>query len=130
MLPYPGTNIVHGEFSSSDASDLSESNSRFTLYGAGKASVGTLAATDQVVVTDVKVMVGSSALTVTLYDGSDATVDAGETITVGDYAANGGEAQNFSCPHVCQSGTYPKVKTSGAGAVKVQLRGYIRRAGA
>lgn len=119
----------HGEFSSADASALSEANSRFTLYGAGSATALTLASTDRVTITDVKLMVGSSALTATVYDGANATVDAGETVTTGDYAANGGEAQNFTTPHICQTGTYPKVKTSGAGAVKAQIRGTIVRVG-
>lgn len=119
----------HGEFSSSDASALSEANSRFALYGAGSVTALTLASTDRVCVTGLKVMTGASALTVTVYDGADATVDAGETVSAGDYPANGGEAQNFTTPHFCQTGTYPKVKTSGAGAVKAQIRGTIYRIG-
>jgi hypothetical protein len=120
--------VFHGEFSSADASALTEPNSRFLLYGAGSTSAVTLNANDEVTVTDLKIMAGS-ALTVTVYDGSDATADAGEVISAGDYAANGGEAQNFTAPHVCQKGTYPKLKASGAGTVKAQIRGYICRKG-
>lgn len=116
----------HGEFSSSDASALSEPNSRILLYGRGSTTAITLASTDQVVITDVKIMCGASALTVTIYDGANNVVAAGETVTTGDYAANGGEVQNFSTPHGCQVGTWPKVITSGSGAVKVQIRGRIQ----
>jgi hypothetical protein len=119
----------HGEFSSADASALSEPNGRILLYGAGSTTAVTLGATDQVAITDVKILVGSSAITVTVYDGANNAAGAGEVVTTGEFAANGGEAQNFSTPHYCQVGTYPKVITSGAGSVKVQIRGFINRLG-
>jgi hypothetical protein len=119
----------HGEFSSSDASALSEPNSRFALYGAGGTTALTLDANDIVCVSDVKILCGSTALTITVYDGADATVGAGETVSAGDYPANGGEVWAGQVPHVCQTGTYPKVKASAAGAVKAQIRGTIRRKG-
>lgn len=120
---------VHGEFSSADASALTEAQSRILLYGAGSTTAVTVGSNDYVTITDLKVITGS-ALTVTVYDGADATVDAGEVITIGDYAANGGEAQpGFRTPHTCQKGTWPKVKASGAGNVRVQIRGTLFRVG-
>lgn len=116
---------VHGEFTSADASALSESNSRFAIYGGGSTTAVTLAAGDYVTISDLDILCGSSALTVTVYDGANATVDAGETVVIGDYPANGGIARTYRSPHVCQKGTYPKVKTSGAGAVKVVFHGFI-----
>lgn len=121
--------VFHAEFSSADASaPANEAAARMTLYGAGSTTALTLGSNDNVVVTDAKVMVGA-ALTVTVYDGADAAADAGEVVTTGAYPANGGEAQNFSAPHVCQKGTYLHVRTDAAGAVRVQCRGYIFRTG-
>ncbi len=129
MNGYLGGAAIHGEFSSADASALSEANSRILLYGAGSTTALTLNANDHVTITDLKVIAGS-ALTVTVYDGTDATPDAGEVITTGDYAANGGEAQpGMQTPFTCQKGTWPKVKASAAGNVKVQIRATIFRVG-
>lgn len=122
----PQSPAFHGEFSSSDASALSEANSRITLYGAGSVTPLTLAANQTVVVTSVQVTVGASALTVQVYDGSDATPDAGEHIVHYESPANGGIALPLTPGHDCQAGTYPKVKTSGAGNVKAIIHGYIR----
>jgi hypothetical protein len=119
---------VHGEFSSADASALTEANSRFSIYGAGEASAVTLGSTDVVVITHLHLMVGSTALTATVYHGSDATADAGEVVVTGDYPANGGLHGPVGL-HVCKTGTYPKVKTSAAGSVKVQFHGHIVRKG-
>lgn len=117
--------VFHGEFSSSDASALSEANSRILLYGAGSTTAITLASTDRVHITDI-LIVAAVALTVTIYDGADNTAGAGEVVAYGDFAANGGVAHSTALsPHVCQAGTWPKVKTSGAGAVKVVIRGRI-----
>jgi len=120
--------IFHGEFTSADASALSEPNSRFTLYEYGGTSTITLGATDTAVISDLTIVTGA-ALTVTVYDGADNTVDAGEVIARGNFPANGGETHKSGCPHSCQIGTYPKIKTSGAGQIDGVVRGYIQKAG-
>jgi len=114
----------HGEFSSADASALSEANSRVLLYGAGSTTAVTVGTNDQVIVTDVMIVAGA-ALTVQVYDGADNTVGAGERIAQGNFAANGGLSHGGRTPHFCQKGTWPKVKTSGAGQVDVIVRGTI-----
>lgn len=118
----------HGEFSSADASALNEASSRFSLYGAGSTSAITLASHERVVITDIAIVAGA-ALTVTLYDGSDTTVGGGEQILKGDFAANGGISSRLAVPHYGQTGSYPKVKTSGAGQIDVTIRGVIEKLG-
>ena len=118
----------HGEFTSADASALDETNSRMSLYGPGSVTAVTLDSNDQVIITDLKVIAGS-ALTVTIYDGGNTTVAAGERIDLSNFGANGGVFEGMTTPHYCQKGTYPKVKTSGAGQIDVQIRGRIRRIG-
>lgn len=115
----------HGEFSSADASALSEANSRFRLYPAGGDDTITLASTQQVVVTDIFLLTGNTALTVSIYDGGDNNVGAGEVLVAGDFGANGGVNETAHIPHYCQEGTYPKVKTSGAGQINASIRGVI-----
>jgi hypothetical protein len=116
----------HGEVSSSDASALTESASRILLYPAGSTTAYTLQATDQVVITEL-VAVAGAALTVTVFDGSDSVAGAGEIIMQGDFGVNGGVSEESAfTPHRCQLGTWPKVKTSGAGTIKVNVRGTIR----
>ena len=122
-MPVAKGSAVHGEFSSSNASSLTEPQSRITLYGPASTSAVTLGASDYVVVTDVVITTGTS-LTVTIFDGADATPDAGEVIYKGTV---NGTAQ-FSAlltPHYCQVGTWPHVKTSGSGQVDVVLRGTL-----
>ena len=119
----------HGEFSSADASALSEVNSRFSLYASNSLAAVTLAANEQVLIADIDVVCGGTGLTVTLYDGADTTVSAGEQVLKGTFAANGGISSHLLVPHYCQVGTYPKVKTSAAGQVDVTVRGVIVRHG-
>ena len=116
---------IHGEFSSADASALTEANSRILLYGPGSTTAITVASTDWVCITGFTVQLGASGLTVTLYDGANNTPAAGEIIFKGTLAANG--FAGFTCftPHVCQVGTWPKLLTSGAGQVDVSIRGFI-----
>lgn len=129
MNGYLGGAAFHGEFASADASALSEANSRITLYGAGSTTALTLNSNDYVTITDLKV-IGDVALTTTVYDGADNVVDAGETITKGGFPATGGEVQpGMQTPFTCQKGTWPKVKTSGAGQIYAQIRGTILRVG-
>src|SRR5262245_1591277 len=104
-----------GVFSSADASALSETNSRFTLYSAANTPAAiTLTANERCVITDIDVVVGASSLTVTLYDGADNTPGNGEQISKGNFAANGGISSHLVVPHYGTQATYPKVKTSGA----------------
>lgn len=112
----------HGEFTSADASALNEENSRITLYDVGKNTI-TLGANEFVVITHITILAGA-ALTVQIYDGADTTIGNGERVAQGNYAANGGESTNMV--HYCKQGTYPKVKTSGAGQVDVIIHGVIR----
>lgn len=126
---YTSGSLIHGEFYSADASALNEANSRILLYGAGSTTAITLDSNDNVVITDIKVMVGATGLTVTVYDGANNTVAAGEVIAKGLYSANNGEVSNFAAPHVCQKGTWPKVLTSASGDVFVYIKGYIYRSG-
>jgi hypothetical protein len=122
-----GTIAVHGEFSSADASGLTEPNARISLFQTGTTTAVALAAGDVLVITDLSVVAGA-ALTVTVFDGADATVDAGETILKGDFAAKTNLGQRAATPFECQAGTYAHVKTSGAGQIDAQLRGYVRKA--
>lgn len=116
----------HAEFSSADPSALSEANSRFTLYGDGSTTAITLGASDQVIVTEVNSASGATN-TISVYDGADATVDAGEKIA---YIRQTTVSQTFSLtsPHYCQVGTYPKVKGL-AVQTDLVIHGYIYRAG-
>ena len=119
----------HGEFASADASALTEANSRFTLYEMGLTTALTLAAGDYVVVTDIIVdYTGATTRTITLYDGADNVVDAGEKINELTRIQNDHTESQYVTPFTCQKGTFPKVKTSGGGQVTVLIRGQIERA--
>jgi len=118
----------HGEFSSADASALTEANSRFALEKAGFITSGStiaLAATDIVVVLDAVITVGATGLSVWLYDGANNVVDAGEQIAKVFLLANTTVYSDFTVGHYCAAGTYPKVKSSGAGQVDVTINGTI-----
>jgi hypothetical protein len=120
--------IVHGEFSSSDASGLSEVNSRFALYGGGATTALTLGTNDVVYVTGLIIACGSSPLTVSIYDGANNVVDAGEMIARATLAGGTTSVIDWTqSPHKCQLSSYPKVKTSGAGQIDVVLNGTINR---
>lgn len=117
----------HGEFSSADASALTEANSRFNLYGQSSTSALTLGANDIVQIASASVASAGTNLTVTIYDGADATPGAGEVAVKAICPTNNTIAPYFGIPHFCQKGTYPKVKASAAGQVDVQIRGTIYR---
>ena len=119
----------HGEFASADASALTEANGRLTLYGAGSTDALTLGANDQVTITDIDVSVGASALEVRVYDGANNADGGGEVVCRFNLPVNGSAFRTLASPHVCQKGTYPKVITSGAGAVDAIIHGYIERLG-
>ena len=121
--------LFHGEFSSADASGLNESQSRFALYGARSTAALTLNAADVVTITDISVSSGGTNLTVQVYDGADATVDAGELVFKGVVPTNSTQSMRLVTPHECQVGKYPKIKTSGAGQVDVIIHGTIVRTG-
>ena len=120
---------IHGEFASADASALTEPNSRILLYGGGRTTAITLAATDQVIVTSIVVNLGATARTVTIYDGADNVADAGEVLSLTFPPVNGTVVIPLIEPHFCQVGTWPKVITSGAGQVNVIIHGTIYRKG-
>lgn len=127
---FPGVPF-HGEFSSANASALTEANSRFTLYGADSgdgsgASALTLGASDIVMVTDITIT-GATAYTIQLYDGANNVVDAGEQIVKATFLTTLTQfvwAAAF-CPHYCQKGTYPKLIASATGQVDSTIRGFI-----
>ena len=115
----------HGEFTSADASALSEANSRFGLYVPFTLTTIPLVSTDRVVITDVWFW-SVAAVAVSVYDGSDTTVSAGEKIWgTATVTANTNVWQTLATPHHCQTGTYPKVKTGGAGQIDAIIRGFI-----
>src|SRR5262249_31313702 len=117
----------HGEFTNSDASALTEANSRFTLYDCASTPTAiTLGATERVLIPDVVINYsGSTTRTIQVYDGADATVDAGEKAWQGALAQNGDAQMTFLVPHHCKVGSYPKLKTSGAGQVDAVIHGVI-----
>lgn len=114
----------HGELISADAS----AGVAMTLYGESSVTSLSLNAADVLAVTDVTIVCGA-ALTVTVFGGANQTLDAGETITAGDFAANGGINASFNTPYMGQLGCGVNVVASGAGAVKVQVKGWIQRRG-
>lgn len=119
----------HGEFASADATALTEVNGRLALYGAGSTTALTLDANDQVVITDIDVSVGATAMEVRIYDGANNADGTGEVAARFNLPVNGSAFRNLASPHVCQKGTYPKVITSAAGAVDAIIHGYIERVG-
>ncbi len=118
---------VHGEFASSDASGLSEPNSRFTLYAGGTTTSITLGANDQVEIDAVNVNTLTALALINVYDGADNAADAGEKIFTGIVAANCNEIGASGMGYICQPGSYPKVKTSASGQVYATLYGYVIR---
>ncbi len=124
LYPTPGV-PYHGEFSSADASALSEANSRFALYPPGDVNAITLGANDYVWITDITITAGAG-VTVTVYDGADNSVAAGERIFKGGVLTSTTIYPNYTVGHCCQKGTWPKV-VAGAGQVDIQIRGTIQR---
>lgn len=123
----------HGEFSSADATALSEEDSQFTLYDTAK-NVITLANNDQVLITDLIVAnnTGFNSVQFTVYDGSDNSAGAGEKIyhaNMDDAATSNPITMHFPVPHYCRVGTYPKMKTNLSGQVDAIIRGVILKHG-
>lgn len=126
-MAIPATTL-HGEFSSSDASGLDASTSKVTLYGPGGTTALVLGSKDWVHVSQLAVSSAGTNLTVTVFDGADATPDAGEVIWKGVVLTNTTANVFFPNPHACQKGTYPRVKASGSGQVDVTLHGFVQAA--
>jgi hypothetical protein len=118
---------IHGDFSSADASALTETAARILLYGPDSTVAITLAATDWVVVSDISIAVGATALTVTVYDGVNNAAAAGEIILRATVPAGITHTIQLATPHYCKIGTWPKVITSAAGQVDVTLHGTLTR---
>ena len=118
---------IHGDFSSADASALTETAARILLYGPDSTVAITLAATDWVVVSDLTISVGATAQTVTIYDGANNAAAAGEIIAVVTLLAGTSITISLASPHYCKIGTWPKVDTGAAGQVDVSLHGFITR---
>lgn len=124
----------HGEFSSADATALSEENARFTLYGNQGSTVKTaitLASNEQVVITDIYVSVATGTPLVQIFDGSNNSPAAGEKIFEAKMADNTNgniaprERVALVTPHYCLQGTYPKCKADSAVQVYAIIRGVI-----
>lgn len=125
---YPAHGVpFHGEFSSVDASSgvlLTEASRRFSLFIAGTTAATTLAASDQVLVTELYSATSNTSI-VTIYEGSDVTPAAGETIAILRQTTVG-QSVTFNTPHYCQAGCYPKVVNSTTQIVDVVIRGVIK----
>lgn len=116
----------HGEFGSTDATALTEANSRFLLYHSWTKAAITLGANERVIVTDFDLNNGHTALLeILLYDGADATPEASEVLAKHELPVNGSFGMNLSTPHVCKVGTVPKVKATVAGRIDCTIRGII-----
>lgn len=121
----PGTPF-HGEFSSADASALTEATTaRFVMYPPGSTVALTVGSNDQVIITDVAVFTVTAAAQPTIYDGADATAGSGEVVFA--TRSTTGAVQSFTVPHFCQRGTYPKCKSASAAQIEAVIRGFIVR---
>jgi len=117
---YPEGEFVKATFTSSDASTAAALS--FTNDNGVARTIG---ASERLVITSYH-LVSGSAVTVELFDDANAngTVDAGERIGGGDFAANGGLTES-SIEHPCQLGKTPKIKASASGTVKAVVRGHL-----
>jgi hypothetical protein len=120
---------MHGTYSSADASAPSEANARFVLYADLGVTSLSLNTSDVVVIQDIIVASAGTNLTVTIYDGADNSVGAGEIVWKGVVATNTTQSVSLNKPHRCQKGTYPKVLASGAGQIDLCIKGDIYRVG-
>lgn len=114
---------IRGYLSSSDAS----SAVTYTIYRlttAGLIEAYTVLATDDLYIETVTIVVGA-AMTVTLFDGTDTTVDNGETLEHGVFASNSGLRAEYPSMVRCVRGTVPKIKASAAGAITSTFVGWI-----
>ena len=117
---------VRGEFSSADARALTEENARVTLYPASSTTALSLASTDVVRISAAVITAGTTGnLIVTLYDGANNTVAAGERLLRVSVLQNSTVVVPLPQAIYCQAGTYPKVLTDAAGDVNVTLTGAV-----
>lgn len=120
----------HGELSVTDATTLTtEANSRIKMYKVrSKTEVAALGANDVVIIYDIVMATGAAQAPLSIFDGDDFTVDAGEIITVQTFGTSTIKGVwSGTVPYECQPGTYAHVKGTAANAVNVQIRGYIER---
>lgn len=122
--------VFHGEFSSADASGLTEVTARFRLYPVRSKTELSVGSADVIIVEEVCIdYSGATARQITIYDGSDVTADNGEIISRATLSQNNHYGHHGAIvPFECQAGTYPKVLAAGAGQVDVTIRGTIERA--
>jgi hypothetical protein len=128
-MAFPAGEPFHGEFASADATSLTEPNARMSLFGAASTTALTLNANDIVQVCSLSISSAATNATLTVFDGTDGTPDPGEALFAGIVPTNSAVTPYMAIPHYCQKGTYPKVKASAAGAVKVQMQGTVYRTG-
>jgi len=122
----PNGLVVHGEFSSADASSpATEADARIKFYRPGDTTEYVLEATEGFVITDYVLTTGA-AITVTLYGGDNVTAVAGERYLNNLFPADGGAAMPLVTPFHFAEGVYPKIRTSGAGQIDFSASGYIR----
>jgi hypothetical protein len=88
-----------------------------------------IGANDTFVITDWSIQYFTQS-TVTIFCGADATIDASERLHVQYGSTNVGQAistQTLNTPAVCQTGTYPKLRTGQTGAVASTIHGFVIR---
>lgn len=99
--------------------------------GTGTAlnSAGALSdTTGRIVITDIVIVNGhTDVATCEAFDnaGTATTVEAGEVIVGGAFAANGGVALHYQTPHYCRRGVTFYIKASAGTSVYVTGKGYI-----
>ena len=126
----------HGEFASGDASAPAlETDARIKLYKEGTATeITALGINDQVIITDYNSQLAST-VTVSMFFGATKAVTAGNLVHKVGHAASGQSqiSVSFSTPYKGPVGAggipWPKILTSAAGQVDVQIRGTIVRVG-
>lgn len=120
---YPqGAIPVRGEKVSSDASTAVA----FGMYTSYDGVTYTITSTGTLYITAL-CMVTDTNITVDIFDdvATSGTVNTGERLTGGIFAANGGIALAFHFPLQCKLGSTPKIKASAAGNVTALIHGYV-----
>jgi hypothetical protein len=115
---------VRGELVTADATTAAV----ITLYN-NDGTVRALAATERLAVTDIRITTGVAATVDLFFDtNANGAVDAGERISSGIFAANGGSIQSLETPVVGPKGIAAKGKSSLAGATTILISGVVMRA--
>lgn len=117
-----------GVFTSADASSPSNAPATvFTLYEVKGATTITLAATDEVIITDIIATVGANIST-TIFEGADENIASpSEIIAVVRGGTTVCATHRFAVPHFCAAGVTPRCRTSGTGQVDCVIHGVIRK---